>query len=73
MDRDSQTTIEAAVDEIMHEVEGYHAFEQRQGRALRAGTLTAAHARAEREEELAAIRQRVRRLVEQAGSTPGAS
>jgi len=66
---DTDTTI----DEIMQEVEGYHAFRQWQGRALRDGSLDAAGAKAKREEELAAIRQRIRVLIEQSAGMPSAS
>jgi len=65
--------VDATVDEIMQEVEGYHAFEQRQGHAIREGILTATQAAVDREEELAAIRQRVRLLVERPTGTPGAA
>lgn len=65
--------IDTAVDEIMQEVEGYHAFRQWQGRALRDGSLDADEAKVRRAEELAAIRLRVRLLIEGVAGTPGAS
>lgn len=73
MDGDTVLNSDTVVDEIMHEIEGYHAFEQRQGRAIRDGALTADQAHTDRAEELAAIRQRVRQLIAQSTGTPSTS
>ncbi len=73
MDGDTVMNSDTVVDEIMHEIEVYHAFEQRQGRAIRDGTLTADQAHTDRAEELAAIRQRVRQLIAQSTGTPSTS
>jgi len=73
MDGGTVLNSDTVVDEIMHEIEGYHVFEQRQGRAIRDGTLTADQARTERAEELASIRQRVRQLIAPSTGTPSTS